>query len=134
MRQNKYLQTLLYNWPAKILSLVFALVVFAFIQYTNLDTRIVTIPLEVTLPTVLEPQSLVPTRVDVKIKGNEDIIYLIDVTSISATANFSDVRSEGIATRAVSLVYEKQIFDSAQISLVADPEQFRILFALPEEP
>lgn len=133
MRQNKYLQALLYNWPAKILSLVFALVVFAFIQYTNLDTRIVTIPLEVTLPAVLEPQSLVPSQVDVKIKGNEDIIYLIDVTSISATVNFSDVRTEGIATRAVSLVYEKQIFDSAQISLVSEPEQFRVLFAHPEE-
>ena len=129
MRVNKYLQNLLFNWPAKVLSLVLALLIYAFIQYSTLDTRVVTIPLTVRLPEHLVAESLVPQNVEVRIKGNEDIIYLIDPAAIAASIDFSDVGEDGIATRSVVLIYDERVFDSAQISLLANPSQFRILFA-----
>jgi len=129
MRANKYLQNLLFNWPAKVLSLVFALLVYTFIQYSTLDTRVVTIPLSVQLPEHLVAESLVPQKVEVQIKGNEDIIYLVDPGSIAATIDFADVVQAGIASRSVILIYDERVFDSAQISLLAKPSQYRILFA-----
>ncbi|MFA5446933.1 MAG: CdaR family protein [Sphaerochaeta sp.] len=133
MRQNKYLQNLLLNWPAKILSLVFALLVYTFIQYSTLDTRIVTIPLEVTLPDALVAESLVPSQVQVQIKGDDSIIYLVDPNAIVAAVDFSDVKSEGIAVRSVVLHYDEHLFDTAKISFLADPIQFRILFSFDKE-
>ena len=100
MKTNKHLQTLLFNWPAKVLSLVFALLIYAFIQYSTLETRVVTIPLSVQLPEHLVAESLIPQKVDVQIKGNESIIYLVDPASITASIDFSDVRATGIAARA----------------------------------
>ena len=133
MRQNKYLQNLLLNWPAKILSLVFALLVYTFIQYSTLDTRIVTIPLEVTLPDALVAESLVPSQVQVQIKGDDSIIYLVDPNAIVAAVDFSDVKSEGIAVRSVVLHYDERLFDTAKISFLAYPIQFRILFSFDKE-
>lgn len=129
MRTNKHLQNLLFNWPAKVLSLVFALLIYAFIQYSTLDTRVVTIPLSVQLPEELVAESLVPQKVEVQIKGNESIIYLVDPASITASIDFSDVKAAGIAIRSVVLIYDERVFDSAQISLLANPSQYRILFA-----
>jgi YbbR domain-containing protein len=114
---NKHLQAFLYNWPAKVLSLVFALLVYAFIQYSTLGARVVTLPLSVTLPSNYEAQSLVPSSVEVSIRGNEDIIYLINPNSIQASVDFSAVNKEGIATAPVILVFDEQLFDSAEIAL-----------------
>jgi hypothetical protein len=127
---SKNLQAFLYNWPAKVLSLVFAVLVYAFIQYTTLGARVVTIPISVSLPVQFEAQSLVPTSVEVSIRGNEDIIYLIDPNYIRATVDFSAVKQEGIATAPVILVYDEQVFDSAEIALLANPTQYRILFGV----
>ena len=128
MRTNKHLQNLLFNWPAKVLSLVFAVLIYAFIQYSTLDTRVVTIPLAVTLPDDLVAESLVPQKIEVQIKGTENIIYLVDLDAITATIDFSDVHEVGIATRNIVLVYNERVFDNAQITLLAQPSQYRILF------
>lgn len=127
---SKHLQAFLYNWPAKVLSLVFAVLVYAFIQYTTLGARVVTIPISVSLPTQFEAQSLVPTSVEISIRGNEDVIYLIDPNYIRATVDFSAVKTPGIATAPVILVYDEQVFDSAEIALLANPTQYRILFGV----
>ncbi len=125
---SKHLQAFLYNWPAKVLSLVFAMLVYALIQYTTLGARVVTLPLLVDLPAQYEAQSLVPSSVEVSIRGNEDIIYLINPNAIQASVDFSAVKQEGIATAPVILVYDEQLFDSAEIALTANPTQYRILF------
>jgi hypothetical protein len=134
MKLSKYLQSFLVNWPAKVLSLVFALLVYVFIQYSTMGARVVTIPVKVSLPPTLEAQSLVPTSVEVIIRGNEDVIYLIDPNAIKASIDFSAVEQEGISTALVVLSYEERVFDSAGISLVANPNQYRILFSVRSSP
>lgn len=129
-KPSKYLQAFLYNWPAKVLSLVFALLVYALIQYTTLGARVVTIPISVSLPSQFEAQSLVPTSVEVIIRGNEDIIYLIDPNYIQASVDFSAVDKEGIATAPVILVYDEHVFDGAEIAMLANPTQYRVLFGV----
>ncbi len=129
MKLNKYLQGLLYNWPAKVLSLVFAILVYAFIQFSTMGSRVVSIPISVDLPQTLVAESLVPSSIEVTIQGNEDIIYLINPDSIEASLDFSTVEEAGIATRSVVLRYEEEVFESAGIALQADPQFYRILFA-----
>ena len=128
MKLNKYLQWMLYNWPVKVLSLVFAMLVYAFIQFSTMGARVVSIPIEVHLPTSLEAASLVPSSIEVSIRGDEDIIYLINPDSIKASLDFSSVEEAGIATAPVVLRYEEDVFESAGIALQANPQYYRILF------
>ncbi|MBZ4673603.1 MAG: YbbR family protein [Spirochaeta sp.] len=128
MKLNKYLQGVLSNWPAKVLSLVFAMLVYAFIQYSTMGARVVSIPIEVYLPPSLEAASLVPSSIEVSIQGNEDIIYLINPESIKASLDFSSVGEAGIATAPVVLRYEEDVFESAGIALRAEPQYYRIFF------
>lgn len=129
MKLNKSFQSLLFNWPAKMLSLVFALLVYLFITYSTLGSRVVTIPLQVKLPENMVAESLVPTSVQVNIRGDEDIIYLVDPHAIEASLDYSYVKEAGIATSVVVLTYEQQVFNNAGISLVANPSDYRILFS-----
>lgn len=130
MKLNKHVQNIVYNWPPKVLSLVFALCVYLFIQYTTIGARVVTIPLEVMLPSGYEAESLVPSSVEVHIQGNDDLIYLINPNSIEASIDFSFVQQDGIATAPVLLSYEQNMFESGGIALSANPTQFRILFSV----
>lgn len=128
MKLNKYLQNMLYHWPAKVISLVFAVFIYLFIQYSTVGARVVTIPLDVHLPSGYEAMSLVPGSVEVEIRGNEGVIYLIDPNSIMASIDFAFVQREGIASAPVVLFYEENVFESGGVSVSANPSQYRILF------
>lgn len=134
MKLNKHLQSILYHWPVKVLSLVFAVCLYLFIQYSTIGARVVTIPLNVQLPAGYEAKSLVPESVEVQIRGNDDIIYLVDPNSIRAALDFSFVKSEGIATAPVILFYEENIFESGGISVSPNPSQYRVLFNSKDAP
>jgi len=128
MKLNKHLQNMLYHWPAKVISLIFAVFIYLFIQYSTTGARVVTIPLDVQLPSGYEAMSLVPESVEVAIRGNEDVIYLIDPNSIMASINFTFVQSEGISSAPVMLMYEENVFESGGVSVSPNPSQYRILF------
>lgn len=128
MKANKHLQNMLYHWPAKVISLVFAICIYLFIQYSTIGARVVTIPLDVQLPSGYEAMSLVPESVEIEIRGNDDVIYLINPNSIKASLDFSFVGSEGIASAPVLLIYKENVFESGGISVAPNPTQYRILF------
>ena len=128
MKLNKHLQNMLYHWPAKVISLVFAVCIYLFIQYSTIGARVVTIPLDVHLPSGYVAMSLVPESVEVQIRGNEDVIYLIDPNSIMASIDFAFVQREGIYSAPVTLMYEENVFESGGVSVSANPSQYRILF------
>lgn len=128
MKLNKHLENLLYHWPAKMISLVFAICIYLFIQYSTVGARVVTIPLDVELPSGYEAMSLVPESVEIEIRGNDDIIYLIDPNSIMASLDLSFVRQEGIASAPVLLTYEENVFESGGVSVSPNPSHYRILF------
>lgn len=126
---NKGLSNFVNTWTPRVLSLLVAVFVFAGVKYFNLADRVVRIPLEVTLPeTGVEPESLVPTSVDIILTGDDDLIYLIDPGSITASADFSDVTEPGISRRAVQLDYPAGVFEDTALVVTASPDVTRILF------
>lgn len=114
--------------------LVFAFLISVFIvlavRFFNVNDRVVTIPLDVTLPQSdrIYPISLVPETVDVVITGDDSVIYLVDPSEIKAVADFSKVGVEGIARRSVKLQYNNEIFENSGVTVSASPTTVRILF------
>lgn len=130
-QNNKGLSSFISTWVPRVLSLFVAVLIFACVRYFNMGSRVVTIPLSVSLPDpdVVVAESLVPESIDIVISGDDSLIYLVDPDSISASADFSDVDDAGIMRRTVDLVYPKDVFQDTALTVRADPDVVRILFA-----
>ncbi len=130
-RRNKAFRNLLAGWVSKIVALLAAILLFVYGTYSGQEVRKVAIPLKVLLPVQMKAASRVPTTVEVRITGNEKLIYLVDPEMIKAYADFSDVKESGIAVSPVVFVFDQKAFVSGSITLEALPSQFRILFEKP---
>ncbi len=128
--QNKFTSVIFGNWVVKILSFICALALVVSIRFLNATDRTVTIPITVTFDenSPYQAVSLIPESVDVVITGNEDVIYLVDPSLITASVDFSDVASAGISRRSVCLEYDRDIFTSNGLSVSSSPLTVRILF------
>lgn len=129
-QRSKGLNSFLSSWIPKLISFILALLIFIAVKYMNMADRVITIPLSVTLPesSAVIPESLVPSRTDIIISGNDELIYLVDPTDITAHADFSAVREAGIARVPVTVKYNEDVFLDASLSVRANPDTVRILF------
>ena len=84
------------NWPAKILSVVAAVILFLFYQATSLEERFFSVPLSVIINEGYTAASPVPGSIRVSIRGSEENIYMILEEDIEVYADFSDRTAEGI--------------------------------------
>ncbi len=128
MKTSNKFSSVFGNWIVKVLSFLTAVLIVLAIRFWSVNGRTVTIPLEVKLPESYTALSLVPSTVDIVITGSNKIIYLIDPVQIKATADFSDVDSEGISRVRVELSYNDDIYTKNSLTLSAKPESVRILF------
>ena len=127
MKQSKIISSIMSNWIAKIFSFLLALFIVLTVRVLNVNDRIVTIPLDVTLPTGYVAVSLIPDTVDIVITGPDSIIYLVDPSEISA--DFSGVDGEGITRVPVELHYNNDIFTDDGLAVSTRPSSVRILFS-----
>ncbi len=128
--QNKFTSAVFGNWIVKIISFICALAIVVSIRFLNATDRTVTIPITVTFDenSEFEAVSLVPDSIDIVITGNDNVIYLVDPSLITASVDFSDVASAGIARRSVYLEYDRDIFTANGLSISSSPLTVRILF------
>ena len=130
--RSKILQKILYNWQAKILCFLFAVLVYFVLVFSIQTSRTVTLPVEVKLPANYVAQSNVPTSVELVIQGTEDQIYLIDVSQISLCADFTTVNREGVnyATVQIDTNDLQHHVDMTALHVYTVPSQLKIYFAL----
>ncbi len=126
--KSKALSSVLQNWIPKIFSFLIALFIVLSVRFMNVNDRVVTLPLEVILPTGYRAASLVPDTIDAVITGSDSIIYLVDPSEIKATADFSSVDGEGIVRVPVTLEYRDDIYTRDGLVVSARPSSVRILF------
>lgn len=126
--KSKIVSTILQNWIPKIFSLLIALFIVLAVRFMNVNDRVVTLPLHVLLPEGYEAASLVPDTVEAVITGPDSIIYLVDPSEITASADFSSVSGSGIARVPVMLEYQENIYTRDGLVVSARPSSVRILF------
>ena len=128
--KNKFSSAIFGNWVVKVFSFLVALGIVVAVRFLNVTDRVVTIPITVKLnaSSPFEPVSLVPESIDVVITGDDDIVYLVDPSLITASVDFSDVGGEGISRRVVYLDYANDIFSSYGLTIKSSPATIRILF------
>lgn len=128
--QSKIASSLFSNWVPKVFSFCIAVFIVLSVRFMNIGDRVITIPLEVTLPSssLIVPESLVPETVDIVITGSDSIIYLVEPSLVKARADFSIVTGPGIARVPVVLDYNQDIYTKDGLTISSKPSSVRILF------
>ena len=83
------------KWPAKVLSVAAALLLFVFHRMSTLETRFFSIPLRVEISADFIPVNSYPRLVRVSIRGDADSIYPIVEDDIEAYIDLTKHRAEG---------------------------------------
>jgi hypothetical protein len=92
---KKLLLKIIENWPAKVLSLALAVVLFMFHRMNILENRFFSVPLRLDLNNALTPASSYPHTVRVSLRGEANSIFPILEEDIEAYLDFTRYSEKG---------------------------------------
>lgn len=95
MRIETILKRIFNNWPAKVLSLAMALLLLIFHDFTRLEERFITVPLEVRLSEELVPASAYPQQVRLRLRGESEQVFRIVEDDLQPHIDLRRYSSEG---------------------------------------
>ena len=96
MKIRQYLRQFFSNWPAKILSLTAAIVLFLFYRVNTLEERFFSTKLEVRLPAGFAIAATYPRSARITLRGGQDTIYPILEEDVVAYVDLERHQSEGV--------------------------------------
>lgn len=83
------------NWPAKIICLTLALLLFLFYRMSTLEERFFSIPLEIENNGTMVPASLYPRMIKISLRGEMDSIYPIQENDVGVFVDLGAITKEG---------------------------------------
>jgi YbbR domain-containing protein len=86
---------MLANWPAKVLSLAAALLLFFFYRLNRLEDRYISVPLSVSMNDEYVPSSQYPRSVRATLRGESNALFSIQEDDVRASLDLSGYRAEG---------------------------------------
>lgn len=95
LNSRKFITSVVENWPAKVLSVALALVLFVFHRMSTLETRFFSVPLAVQANEALIPASSYARSIKVSLRGDANSIYPILESDIEAFIDLTRHESEG---------------------------------------
>jgi hypothetical protein len=90
-----FAKRLLANWPAKMLSLAAALLLFSFYRLNRLEDRYISVPLSVSMNDEYVPSSQYPRSVRVHLRGESNAIFAIQEDDVRAALDLTGYNAEG---------------------------------------
>ncbi len=129
MRSREFFKRMLYNWPAKILSLVAAIIIFFFYKMSTLDERFFTAPVKVILPSGFALAEDYQKSVRITIRGEENKIYPIFESDIEPYVDLRDHRNEGIFKVPVKIKKKGSALDVGSLEVRVDPPELKFVLA-----
>jgi hypothetical protein len=126
LRNKSSARRLLADWPAKVLSLAAALLLFFFYRLNRLEDRYLSVPLVVTMNEEFAPASQVPRSVRVSLRGESNALFSIQEDDIAATLDLSGYRSEGVFRAAVQIEKRGTALGVDPLEIQADPSEVAV--------
>jgi YbbR domain-containing protein len=87
---------MLSDWPAKVLSLAAALLLFFFYRLNRLEDRYISVPLAVSINDEYLPASQYPRSVRITLRGESNALFKIQDDDVRASLDLSVFRSDGV--------------------------------------
>lgn len=96
LKNRRLVEKVTNNWPAKILSVVAAILLFLFYRISTLQERYLSVPLHVLTNDALVPANPLPDTVGITLRGKADSIFLVHEQDVNAYVDLSNYRVPGI--------------------------------------
>ncbi|HOX31521.1 MAG TPA: CdaR family protein [Spirochaetales bacterium] len=126
MRNRRPLERLTRDWPAKILSLAAALLLFFFYRLNRLEDRYLAVPLEVAQGEEYSPSSQLPRSVRIVLRGESNAIFSIQEGDVRASLDLSGYRSEGVYRAAVRIEKRGSALGVDPLEIKAEPSEVAV--------
>jgi len=96
LRNSKgFLSRAFSNWPAKVLSVAAALLLFSFYRLNRLEDRYISVPLSVSMNDEYVPSSQYPRSVRATLRGESNALFAIQEDDVRASLDLSGYHAEG---------------------------------------
>lgn len=95
MKAPSLVERAIVDWPAKIVCLVLALLLFLFYRMSTLDQRYFSVPLTVESNGNFAPASTYPKMVKIRLRGETNSIYPILESDVTASVDLARFDAEG---------------------------------------
>jgi len=114
------------NWPAKVTSLVVAIILFAFHRMGELQERFFYLPLKINANDNLAPSSPYPRNIRVILRGNANNIYYVADNDIEVYLDLTRYNTPGIYKVPVEIDKKGSAFESEAPEIIVDPVEITL--------
>lgn len=109
------------QWPAKVLALAAALLLFLFNRFDSLQVRTFAIPLRLVTDTALVPAQEFNHRVKVTIRGANELVSGVSDADLEALVDYSGHQGEGVFNAPIQVNRRGAAADSTALEVTVDP-------------
>lgn len=117
---------ILENWPAKIVCLTLALLLFLFYRMSTLQERFFSVPLTIETNGDLVPATNYPRMVKIALRGEADNIYPIQENDIIAYIDLTNFNKEGDVQVLIQTRLKGTALDVAPLEVSVDPVELHL--------
>jgi hypothetical protein len=120
------------QWPAKVLALGAAVLLFLFNRFDSLDSKVLSLPVRLVADTTLLPSQDWNNRVRVTLRGSSEVLAGLDETALEVLADFSSHSGEGLWKAPLQVVrhgaaLQAEGFSPAEVKEVAEDVRQKLL-------
>lgn len=126
MNSKKLLARAVENWPAKVLSIALAMVLFVFHRMSNLEERFFSTPLQITVREDMVPASSYPRMIRVSLRGEANSIYPIMEDDIEAFLDLTKYTETGMYRGAVQIRKAGTALGVEPLEITVDPAEVSV--------
>jgi hypothetical protein len=123
---RKFLEGIYSNWPAKIISLAAAALLFLFYRVNTMDERFFSVPLEVNPPPGLAISKPYPKSARVTLRGKEEAIFSVIEEDVEVYADFGRFQSEGQYRVPVRVVRRGSSLNIEPLDIRVEPAEISV--------
>lgn len=111
------------NWPAKVLSIAAALLLFSFYRLNRLEDRYISLPLSVSMNDEYVPSSQYPRTVRATLRGESNALFAIQDDDVRASIDLSGYHAEGRYRASVQIERKGSALGVDPLEIRTDPAE-----------
>lgn len=109
------------QWPAKVLALAAALLLFLFNRFDSLQVRSFSIPLRLITDTSVVPAQEFNHRVKVTVRGASDLVSEVTENDLEALVDYSSHQGEGVFNAPIEVNRRGTAAENTALEVTVDP-------------
>ena len=126
MKRSNWLESLLAQWPAKIISLAAAVILFMLYHISTLEEKFFSVPIKILQPRGLAIATPYPHSARITMRGEADKIFSIEAADMEVVADLSRYSSEGQFRVPLQLIRRSAALEVEALEMRMEPAEIKV--------